>query len=312
MIKESTAYLLTSAMEDVITSPNGTGGAARMSNMAVAGKTGTTNDSTDLWLSAYTPYYTASIWVGYDENKSMNNMNQSWHMRIWKQIMERIHSGLEYKDFTAPSSVVQKTICRETGKLAVSGCPAVTEYFDKDTVATESCPGHRSVEEENTDDTNTDDAENNTGSAIQEIAAIPVMMAIPAAVVLAIAAIPAMAAIPKEAILAVVVPAIAAILVMAELLNHQPEPFQNYLAILIKNTTRLLQKKKGHLPLLFLLYMFHCRLSKTSFAAPQIPASFPSSASTNFTFLSAKRLSPYTVPLYKESALLPPWILLHR
>ena len=165
VIKESTAYLLTSAMEDVITSPNGTGGAARMSNMAVAGKTGTTNDSTDLWLSAYTPYYTASIWVGYDENKSMNNMNQSWHMRIWKQIMERIHSGLEYKDFTAPSSVVQKTICRKTGKLAVSGCPAVTEYFDKDTVATESCPGHRSVEEENTDDTNTDDAENNTGSS---------------------------------------------------------------------------------------------------------------------------------------------------
>ena len=38
MIKESTAYLLTSAMQDVITSPNGTGSAARLSNMPSLGK----------------------------------------------------------------------------------------------------------------------------------------------------------------------------------------------------------------------------------------------------------------------------------
>ena len=43
---------------------NGTGTAARMSNMPVAGKTGTTTDSVDLWLSAYTPYLTASVWTG--------------------------------------------------------------------------------------------------------------------------------------------------------------------------------------------------------------------------------------------------------
>ena len=88
-------------------------------------------------------------------------MNQSWHMVIWRNIMQRIHEGLEYKDFTIPSSVVQRTICTQTGKLAVSGCPSLTEYFDKETVVKETCPGHRSEEpEEPEDDENTTDRNN--------------------------------------------------------------------------------------------------------------------------------------------------------
>ncbi len=143
VIKDSTAYLLTSAMEDVIT--KGTGTSARLNNMTAAGKTGTTENSTDLWLSAFTPYYTASVWGGYDENKHMESISQSWHMTIWKNIMDRIHSGLPNKDFEIPSSVVQKTVCTQTGKLAVSGCPTLTEYFASDNVPKESCSGHRST-----------------------------------------------------------------------------------------------------------------------------------------------------------------------
>ena len=77
VIKDSTAALLTSAMQDVIN--KGTGTAARMNNMPVAGKTGTSENSRDLWLSAYTPYYTASVWGGYDSGKPMENIyNQIW------------------------------------------------------------------------------------------------------------------------------------------------------------------------------------------------------------------------------------------
>lgn len=162
VIKDSTAYLLTSAMEDVIT--KGTGTTARLSNMPVAGKTGTTENSTDLWLSAYTPYYTASVWGGYDENKHMENLSQSWHMVIWRNIMQRIHEGLEYKDFTVPSSVVQKTICTQTGKLAVDGCPSLTEYFDKDTVVKEVCPGHAKPKDEEEPDDKTDENTDNNNT----------------------------------------------------------------------------------------------------------------------------------------------------
>lgn len=55
VIKDSTAYLLTSAMEDVVNS--GTGTARQLPNMPVAGKTGTTTSNKDLWFCGFTPYY---------------------------------------------------------------------------------------------------------------------------------------------------------------------------------------------------------------------------------------------------------------
>ena len=169
VIKDSTAALLTSAMQDVIN--QGTGTAARMYNMPVAGKTGTTENSTDLWISAYTPYYTASVWGGYDSNKPMENMNQSWHMTLWKNIMERVHEGLPYTDFKMPASVQQKTICTQSGLLATSTCPALTEYFAEGTVPTQSCSGHYVEPKEDEKEKEEDDKEssengdsNNSGS----------------------------------------------------------------------------------------------------------------------------------------------------
>lgn len=54
VIKESTAWLLTNAMEDVVNG-RGTGGSANFGNMAIAGKTGTTTDYKDVWFAGYTP-----------------------------------------------------------------------------------------------------------------------------------------------------------------------------------------------------------------------------------------------------------------
>ena len=153
-IKDSTAALLTSAMEDVVNS--GTGTACQLSNMPVAGKTGTTSDNKDLWFCGFTPYYTCAVWGGYDDNKECN-YDTNFRFRIWKGIMSRIHQGLERKEFTMPSSIEQKTVCSLTGQLAIAGqCPAITEYFAKDTAPTTTCPGHGNTtpaEEENTDET---------------------------------------------------------------------------------------------------------------------------------------------------------------
>lgn len=148
VMKDSTAWLLTDAMEDVVN--YGTGKLIRFSNvnMPVAGKTGTTSNDLDLWFSGYTPYYTATIWGGYDNNE--NQSNTTYHKKIWKAIMEEIHKDLKKKSFIKPDSIVSANICTKSGKLAVEGvCENALggstvrkEYFAKGTVPTEKCDVH--------------------------------------------------------------------------------------------------------------------------------------------------------------------------
>lgn len=164
VLKESTAYLLTSAMEGVLT--EGTGTPAKLSNMAAAAKTGTTSNNVDLWIAGYTPYYTCTVWSGYDDNTPLADQEWDYHLKIWKKIMNQIDTtkGLSYTDFEMPDSVVERTVCTTTGKLAVSGCPSVTEYFDKDTAPTESCSGHKSSKKTTTSSSKSEDSSGNSSS----------------------------------------------------------------------------------------------------------------------------------------------------
>lgn len=148
VMKDTTAWLITNAMEDVV--KYGTGTAAKLKNMASAGKTGTTSDNYDFWFSGYTPYYTASIWYGYDLNHSFSSGNT--HKILWKTIMDEIDQqlNLKKKNFKKNSSIVKATICTKSGKLAISGlCDrdprgsmVSTEYFANGTVPTEECDVH--------------------------------------------------------------------------------------------------------------------------------------------------------------------------
>ena len=139
VVKESTAYLMTNAMMDVVT--QGTGRNLRLDNMTVSGKTGTTSLYKDLWFAGYTPYYTCSIWSGYDNNEILppDDTFRKYHQNIWRKIMTRIHEGLSDPGFTMPDSVTSATICGKTGNLAGNGCTRVTELFEKSTIPTKRC-----------------------------------------------------------------------------------------------------------------------------------------------------------------------------
>ncbi len=144
VIKESTAWLLTNAMVDVVTS--GTGGSVNFGNMAIAGKTGTTSDYKDVWFSGYTPYYTATTWTGYDNNVSMKSSKEkNLSKTMWKAVMSRIHENLEYQSFPMAGGIVTASICSKSGRLPIAGvCDGSikTEYFAEGTVPTEYCDVH--------------------------------------------------------------------------------------------------------------------------------------------------------------------------
>ena len=145
VIKESTAYLLTSAMQDVVTQGTGTS-CQTYDGMDIAGKTGTTSDSKDLWFVGYTPYLTAGIWLGYDQSYSMEGqLSETEHELLWAKIMRRIDAecGYEPTSFTVPDSVGTRTVCSKSGKLVgTSVCTAITEYFDLNSLPSGYCNDH--------------------------------------------------------------------------------------------------------------------------------------------------------------------------
>jgi penicillin-binding protein 1A len=149
VISEDTAFLLTSAMEDVVTS--GTGTACNFGTTAIAGKTGTTTSKVDSWFVGYTDYYTCGVWGGYDTNKPLSST--LYTKQLWKSVMSRLHEGLEYKDFTVPSDIVTKSVCKKSGLLPLEnicsndqrGSMVYDEYFISGTEPTTECDHHYAI-----------------------------------------------------------------------------------------------------------------------------------------------------------------------
>ncbi len=150
VMKNTTAWLLTDAMRDVIKSGTGKKAAFKKLKMPQAGKTGTTSDNTDFWFEGYTPYYTAGIWLGYDS--MFTQMSGSASKIMWRDIMEKVHKvkKLKNKNFKKPEDIITRKICKKCGKLAVYGlCDRAldgndikTEYFARGTQPKESCDCH--------------------------------------------------------------------------------------------------------------------------------------------------------------------------
>ena len=160
VLKDSTAFLLTDAMSQSMESSRmygsgnlySTSTSANLPNMSNAGKSGTTTSNNDIWFVGYTPYYTAGIWSGCDNNQKISAIGSStsYHKIIWKNIMSRVHEGLADTGFPVPSSITTVSVCRKSGKLASPGVcendprgsAVYTEYFAKGSEPTEVCDHH--------------------------------------------------------------------------------------------------------------------------------------------------------------------------
>lgn len=145
VLKETTAFLLTDAMVDVITGTNGTAKSVNFGGMAIAGKTGTSTDSKDVWFCGYTPYYTCTVWTGYDNNVGMNSTETNLSKTLWRAVMKRVHENLPGEQFPTPQGLVQAEVCSKSGLLPIPGLcdnDTIYEYFAEGTVPVESCNVH--------------------------------------------------------------------------------------------------------------------------------------------------------------------------
>ena len=119
--------------------------------MSVAAKTGTTNNDYDRWFCAFTPYYTAAVWFGYDNNATITGWETNPAGQIWSGVMNILHQGLEPRTFhdTIPENVAEVQVCKKSGFLATKTCKSYgttyTEYFVKGTEPIQTCPYHSSA-----------------------------------------------------------------------------------------------------------------------------------------------------------------------
>ena len=130
VLEPSSAYLLTDAMKGVISDPQGTAnGIINLGSMPVAGKSGTTSDYRDIWFAGYTPYYTCTVWGGYDNNAKLpsGGSYHNYNKVLWNSIMNRLHQGLPTTDFETPGDVVTVRICKDTKMAAAPNCPNTYE-----------------------------------------------------------------------------------------------------------------------------------------------------------------------------------------
>lgn len=107
VFSQDAAWMMTDVLKGVLNEPYATGKSLKLDGKQIcAGKTGTTNSSKDVWFCGYTKYYTTVVWAGYDTPRAMPGASgASVPGVIWKDYMDKIHTGLEPLDFDMPSTI---------------------------------------------------------------------------------------------------------------------------------------------------------------------------------------------------------------
>lgn len=120
-VSESTAYYMTELLKGVVN--NGNAKKAKLGNVPVAGKTGTTSDNYDRYFVGMTPYYVGAVWCGYEYNESIRTGGVNPALSLWQKVMKAVHEGYSWKEFTAKASdTTTVTLCLDSGMLATDAC----------------------------------------------------------------------------------------------------------------------------------------------------------------------------------------------
>ena len=139
---EDTATIMNKMLQNVVYGGSGTGrgAASYIPNMPIYAKTGTSQETNDLWFVGGSPYYVASCWYGYDSNGVISNSGIA--RTLWGKVMSQVHKGLEAKDFPMSKYAVMRYYCTETGQLATNACESTAIGYYKKTDR-ETCSVHK-------------------------------------------------------------------------------------------------------------------------------------------------------------------------
>jgi penicillin-binding protein 1A len=145
------AYVMTSLLQSVVTEGTLRGAAEWVGGFdrPIAGKTGTTQNWTDIWTVGFTPQITTAVWFGFDVHGYSLGVSQTGATAAgpaWAQYMDAAHKGLPVEDFDRPASgLIEVTVCAKSGLLPTKYCNegTVKEIFLTGTEPREFCDLHQ-------------------------------------------------------------------------------------------------------------------------------------------------------------------------
>jgi penicillin-binding protein 1A len=138
------AWLMVDMMKDVVRRGTAAGSVGSQFSIPAGGKTGTTNDYTDVWYIGYTSDLVAGIWIGLDKPDKIMSNAQGGRLAApaWTAFMTEVYRRKPAPpDWPRPAGIVTKTVDLLTNTEWVPGCPGVqwTEYFIAGTEPTIPC-----------------------------------------------------------------------------------------------------------------------------------------------------------------------------
>lgn len=127
------AFIMRDMMQDVVN--RGTATALRRlvpARIPVAGKTGTTNDNTDVWFVGMTPDLVTGVWIGFDKPAMIapGAVGGTLAAPIAGHIIASVYAARSVGTWTPPPGLVSVEIDRATGKPAESSTPADRRYLE--------------------------------------------------------------------------------------------------------------------------------------------------------------------------------------
>jgi penicillin-binding protein 2D len=131
------SWLLTDMLREVV--DRGTGYAARNPQVGnlpysipAAGKTGTTNDATDVWFIGYTPDLVAGVWLGMDRPQRIMRgaTGGGLAVPVWARVVRSFYEDREAPPaWERPASVVSRRISRWSGLAVTADCPYGSDSY---------------------------------------------------------------------------------------------------------------------------------------------------------------------------------------
>ena len=138
VIDEANAFVMDTLLRDVITHPRGTGRRAReLERPDLAGKTGTTDQSTDTWFNGYHPSLATTVWVGFSDHRPTGEgeYGSRTPLTIWMDFMRGALADEPVVERPIPDGVVRVKVNKATGRVARPDDPnGLFEYFLEDSL----------------------------------------------------------------------------------------------------------------------------------------------------------------------------------